>query len=65
MKEIYQISKKGLDDLPFNIILAIRLIADKNYGFKFISKETGKELSRESLVGLLAIAIRKTLLETK
>ena len=65
MEEIYQISKKGFDELPLEIINTIRKMANLGYGFKFICNETGKELSKESIIGLLALPIRRTLLEKK
>lgn len=50
------------DTLPYSLCDAIWEIAHKKYGFRMISRETKREIDKDTMVGFL-IGIFKTQLE--
>ncbi len=58
---IIQVTKKDWDLLRFEIIEAIIADAKRGFGCRFISRETGEELSDDSMRGVLFLPINKAM----
>ena len=61
MKEVVLIEKDEFEYLPIRIVEAIIASSKRPYGFKMISRETGKELDRDTIIGLLMPSLRNAL----
>ena len=48
-------------NIPINLIKNMIEIAKKDYGIKFISRESGKECDENTLIGLFGDTIERTL----
>ena len=55
------IKNANYDALPFLICDAIWETAQRRYGFQLISRETKREIDKDTLVGVLSATLKKTL----
>jgi hypothetical protein len=55
------IKKEDYDALPLLICDAIWELSHRRYGFTMVSRETKREIDKDTLVGVLFTALEKTL----